>query len=54
VCIGQLILKVTNICLEAIGGPHLNGEEVVVVLFELLTEKLLSKKQFGEISKTVD
>ena len=49
-----MILKVTNICLEAIRGPHLNGEEVVVILLELLTEKLFSKKQFGEISKTVD
>jgi len=41
---GQLILKVTNICLEAIRGPHLNGEEVVVVLLEFLTGRLLSKK----------
>jgi len=49
-----MILKVTNICLEAIRGPHLNGEEVVVILLEHLTERLLSKKQFGEISKTVD
>ena len=52
--LGQLILKVANIYLETIGGPHLNGEEVMVILLELLTKKVLSEKQLGEISEAVD
>ena len=46
---GQLILKVANVRLEAVEGPLLDREEVMVVLFELLTGKVLSKEQLGEI-----
>ena len=41
---GQLILKVANIRLETVGGPHLNGKEVMVALLEFLTERVLSEK----------
>jgi len=49
---GQLILKVANVRLETVGGPHLNGE-VIVVLLELLTGRILGEK-FGEISEVMD
>ena len=54
VYLGQLILKVANVCLEAIGGPHLDGEEMMVILLELLAGGILSEEQLGEIIKVVD
>jgi len=50
----QLILKVTNVRLETIRKPHLNGEEVMIVLLELLMGRVLSEKQLGEIFEVVD
>jgi len=49
-----MILKVANVRLEIVRGPHLNGEEVMVVLLELLTVRVLGEKQLGEISEAVD
>jgi len=37
-------MKVINACLEAIRGPHLDGDEVMVVLLELLMRRVLSEK----------
>jgi len=51
---GQLILKVANVCLETVGGPHFNGEEVIIILLELLTGRVLSEKQLDEISEAVN
>ena len=50
----ELILKVTNVRLKTVRESHLSGEEVMVVLFELLTGRELSEKQLGEISEAVD
>jgi len=47
-------LKVANVRLEAIGGSHLDGEEMMVVLIELLAERVLSEKQLGEIPKAMN
>ena len=44
----------TNICLETIGGSHLDGEEVVIVLLELLAQGVLREEQLGEILEVVD
>ena len=52
--LGKLILELANIRLETIGGPHFNKEEVMIVLFELLTVRVLSEKQLSEISEPVD
>jgi len=49
-----LIQKVANVCLEAVRGPHLNGEEAMVFLLELLTGKVLSEKQLVEVFKAAD
>jgi len=54
VYLAQLILKVANIHLEAIEGPYLNREEVMVALLELLMGRVLSEKQLGEISEAVN
>ena len=51
---GQLILKVANVRLETVGRPHLNREEVMIALLELLTVRVLSEKQLSEISEVVD
>ena len=51
---GQLILKVSNVRLKTVGGSHLNGEEVMVPLLELLTGRVLSKRKLGEISEAVN
>ena len=34
----------SHVCLEIVRGPHLNGEEVMVILLELLMKTVLSKK----------
>ena len=41
---GQLILKIVDIRLETVGGSHLDGEEVMVILLELLVVGVLSDK----------
>jgi len=46
-------LKVANVYLEAIRAPHLDGEEVIVVLLELLIGRVLSEEQFREILKVM-
>ena len=51
---GWLILKVTNVRLEAVRGSHLDGEEMVVVLLKLLTGGVLGEEQPGEILNVVD
>jgi len=38
-------LQVANVHLEAVGGPHLDGEEVIVVLLELQAGRILSEEQ---------
>jgi len=43
-----------NVCLKLVVGPHLNGEEVMIVPLELLMGRVLSETQVGEISKDVD
>jgi len=47
-------LEVANIRLETFGGSHLDEEEVVVVLLELLTGRVLREEQLGEILEVVD
>jgi len=39
-----MISKVANLSLEAIGGPHFDREEAMVLLVELLVGRVLSKK----------
>ena len=41
----QLISKIANVYLETVGGPHLNGEEVMFILLKLLTGRILGEKQ---------
>ena len=38
--LGYLILEVANVCFEVVGGFHLDGEEVMVVLLELLAGRV--------------
>ena len=49
-----LILKVPNVRLETVGGPHPDGEEVMIVILELLAEGALSDEQLNEIPEAVD
>ena len=49
-----LILKVTNVHLEVVGGPHLDREEVMVILLEFLDGGILSDEQLGEAFKVMD
>ena len=51
---GQLILKIVDIRLETVGGSHLDGEEVMVILLEFLTGGISSEKQLDEASEVVD
>ena len=51
---GQLILNEVNVHLEVVEGPHLNGEEVMVALLELLMRRVLSEKQLDKIFEVVD
>jgi len=51
---GKVILKVANVSLEAIGGPHLDAEDGMVVLLKLLVGRVLSEKQLGEIPEAMD
>ena len=51
---GQLILKVASVRLETIRGPHLNREEVMLALLELLMGRILDEKQLNEIYEAVD
>jgi len=46
-------LKVTKVRLKVVEGPHLDREEVIVVLFELLTGGVLSEEPLGEILEAV-
>jgi len=39
--LGQLTLEVADIRLETVRGSHFDGKEVVVVLLELLTRRVL-------------
>jgi len=48
-----LILKVTNVRLETIRGPHCNGEEMIVILLELLMGGVFREEQLGEILEPV-
>ena len=47
----QPTLEAANVRLETVGGPHLDGEEVVVVLLELLAGRVLREGQLGGSSK---
>ena len=49
-----MILKVTNVRLEAVGGPHLDGGEVMIVLLEFMVRRVLSEEQLSEISEAVN
>jgi len=51
---GKLILKEANVHLEVIGGPHLDREEMVVILFEFLEGVVLREEQLGEILEAAD
>ena len=46
-------LKLANIRLEVVRGPHLDGEEVMVIMLELLAEGVLSEEKLGEIFEAV-
>jgi len=50
----QLTLKVVNVCLKTVRGSYLDGEEVVVVLLELLARGVHREGQLAEILKVVD
>ena len=50
----QLILKITNICLEPVRGSHLDGEEMMVVQIKLLAGGLLGEEQSSEILEAAD
>jgi len=50
---GKLDLEVTNIKLEAITLPCLNGEEVMVVLLGLPARNVLSEEHFGCLLKVM-
>jgi len=52
--LGPADSKSSQCRLETVGGSHLNGEEVMIALLELLTESVLSEKQLGKIFKNVD
>ena len=44
---GKLALEEVDVWFKAIALPHLNGEEMIVILFGLLTRGVLSEKHFG-------
>ena len=50
----RLTLKEVDVRLETAGESHLDGKEVVIVLLELLTGRVLRGKQLGEILGVVD
>ena len=50
----QLIMKVDNIHLEVVEGPHLNEEEVMFALLELLVGRVLSEEQLCGIFEVID
>ena len=50
----MLILKEANVHLEAVGGPHLDREKLMVILFEFLEGGVLREKQLGEILEAPD
>jgi len=47
-------LEVANIHLETAGGSHLDGEEVMVVLLDLLVRGVLREEQHDEILEFMD
>ena len=49
----QLILKVPSVRLEAVEGHHIDREEVMVVLLELLAGEVSSEEQLGETLEVV-
>jgi len=48
----QLTMEIVNVRLETVGGSHLDREDVVVVLLELLAG-VLREEQLGEILEFV-
>ena len=50
----RLTLKEVDVRLETAGESHLDGKEVVIVLLELLTGKVLREEQLGEILEVAD
>jgi len=49
-----MILKVANVCLETVGRSHLDGEEMLVTLLELLVGGVFREEQPGEILEVVN
>ena len=49
-----MILKVANVCLETVRRSHLDGEEMMVTLLELLVGGVLREEQPGEILEVAD
>ena len=49
-----MALKVVNVRLEAITIPHLNREEVMVVLFVIPARGILSEERFDYLLEDVE
>jgi len=52
--LGKLVLEVANIGFEAVILPHLDGEEVMVVLLNLPTRCVLSEERFSYLLKVAE
>ena len=51
---GKLTMKVADVGLEAIIMPHLNGEEVMVILLGLLAGEVLSEEHLGYLLEVAE
>ena len=52
--LGEMVLKVADIQLEAVIGSHFDSKEVVVVLVGFSAGGVLGKKRFGYLLKIVE
>jgi len=51
---GKLALKEVDVGFEAVSLPHLNREEVMVILLDLLARGVSDKKCFSHLCKVVE
>ena len=51
--LSELTLKEVDVQLEAVNLPHLDGEEVMVVLLGLPAGEVLSEKRFDDLLEAV-
>ena len=51
---GKLALKEVDVGFEAVFLPHLNGEEVMAILLDILVRGVSGKKCFSHLYKVVE